>query len=239
MVWNTSFTPKVFEKLLTYKKTACTGYAYLICELAKLADLDCKIIDGYGRTVTLNLDKKSLPNHSWNAVKLNDKWYLCDATWSAGRVLIEDSKPKFIYEYYDGYFLANPALFIKNHYPLETKWTLLAKPPSFDTFLEAPIVYKDAFQHNSNPIVPSKMEFEIVKNKAVSFTLSLTNTTTQKNIGLLINNGNTNQKVKTEITNRQKEYTIQHTFKKAGLYDTHIQVNDSIIATYAVRVKKK
>ena len=76
IVWNNSFTPKVFENLLKYRKTACTGYAYLIRELASLAGIHCKIIDGYGRTATLILDENSIPNHSWNAVELNGKWYL-------------------------------------------------------------------------------------------------------------------------------------------------------------------
>ncbi|KAG1657647.1 Kyphoscoliosis peptidase [Nymphon striatum] len=92
--WNNSFTPKVFEKLVNEKKTACTGYAYLISELANLANLKCKIVNGYGRTATLRLDENSIPNHSWNAVELNNKWYLCDATWSAGRILIEEGVPE-------------------------------------------------------------------------------------------------------------------------------------------------
>ena len=125
--WNNSFTPKVFNRLLNQKKTACTGYAYLIRELATLAGIECEIINGYGRTASTPLALNSIPNHSWNAVKLNEKWYLCDATWSAGSIVLDYDIPKFKKEYIDGYFLAEPEFFVKNHYPLQAKWTLLSK----------------------------------------------------------------------------------------------------------------
>ena len=65
----------------------CTGYAYLIKELCFLANIESEIIDGYARTVRSNIDALDMANHSWNAVKLNNKWYLCDATWSSGYTL--------------------------------------------------------------------------------------------------------------------------------------------------------
>ena len=74
--WNTSITPKVFKNLLEDRKTACTGYAYLVKEMANLAGFECNIIDGYGRTPTLLLEEDSAPNHSWNNIKINEKWYL-------------------------------------------------------------------------------------------------------------------------------------------------------------------
>jgi len=101
--WNSIYKKKAFKKLLKHHKTMCTGYAYLIKELAYLADIECKIIDGYGRTINTNIDSLESVNHSWNAVKLNNKWYLCDATWSSGYL---DGNSKFIADYNDGYFLS-------------------------------------------------------------------------------------------------------------------------------------
>ncbi|MFS4467029.1 transglutaminase domain-containing protein [Maribacter sp. 2210JD10-5] len=239
MLWNNGFTPKVFEKLLDQKKTACTGYAFLIKELANLSDIDCKIIDGYGRTATLFLNDKSVPNHSWNAVSLHGKWYLCDATWSTGRTIITEEGPKFEFEYYDGYFLADPELFVKNHYPLDTKWTLLKEYPTFKDFIAGPIVYKDAFQLKMSPTIPQKMKLETLKDKEVFFKIVSQNNVSERKIGLLLNRGGSNKEVMPAITKNKNDYTLAYTFKKTGLYDTHIQVNDSIIASYVVRVKKK
>ena len=72
-VWNADFTKKTFKKLLKEQKTVCTGYAYLIKELANLADIKCEIIEGYGRIGDDNIGKLSMVNHSWNAIQLNNK----------------------------------------------------------------------------------------------------------------------------------------------------------------------
>ncbi len=237
--WNNSFTPKVFENLLKYKKTACTGYAYLIRELASLADINCKIVAGYGRTATLILDEDSIPNHSWNTVELNGKWYLCDPTWSAGRIVLEEDGPKFEPDYFDGYFLAEPKLFIRNHYPLQVKSSLLEKPPTFNEFIEGPVVYKEAFGPCIIPTTPTQMHLEIIKNEQISFLLTSVQSIAGENIVLLLNTGSSSKNIQPKVTRNENDYVVQHTFDKSGRYDVHIKANDAIIATYVVKVKRK
>jgi len=123
--WNYEFKKLAFKKLLKQKKTMCTGYAYLIKELCYLAQIECVIVDGYGRSVRSNIKELEMANHSWNAVKLNTKWYLCDATWSSGYM---NAYSIFIQDYNEGYFLTTPSLFGKNHFPLEKKWCFYGKP---------------------------------------------------------------------------------------------------------------
>ncbi|TMM58150.1 hypothetical protein FEE95_01605 [Maribacter algarum] len=237
--WNNSFTPKVFENLLKYKKTACTGYAYLIRELASLADINCKIINGYGRTATLILDENSIPNHSWNTVELNGKWYLCDPTWSAGRIVIEEDGPRFESGYFDGYFLAEPELFIRTHYPLEISASLLENPPTLDDFIEGPVVYKEAFSAGIFPIEPKKMHAEIVKTESISFHLTSIQPVDTENLVLVLNTGGSSKDLQPKITQNGNNYIVQHIFDKSGRYDVHIKVDDTIMATYVVRVKRK
>ena len=74
--WNKSFSNQVFKKLAKEKKTICTGYAYLVKNLANLANIKCEIIDGFGRNESTEASKSKFPNHSWNAVQINNKWYL-------------------------------------------------------------------------------------------------------------------------------------------------------------------
>ena len=207
--------------------------------MASLAALNCKIIDGFGRTATLNLDANSIPNHSWNVVELNNKWYVCDATWSAGRVLIEDDGPKFESDYHDGYFLAEPALFVKNHYPLETNWTLLENPPSFIEFLDGPIVYKKAFKPIIIPTTPKNMHFETVKNQPVSFVLEVSNAIKTEIFSLLLDNGSSAKNIQPKITTNKGGLTLHYSFEKTGKYDVHIKLNEAIVATYVVKVKRK
>ncbi len=237
--WNQSFTPKVFEKLLATKKTACTGYAYLIKEMANLSGLQCKIIDGYGRTATLSLNKDSNANHSWNAILLQNKWYLCDATWSAGLIVVEEDGPRFKSQYLDGYFLADPKLFIKNHYPLDGTWALLESIPSFSQFIEGPVVYKEAFSAKIIPTAPHQMQLEIVKNKLVTFEMNAPSLVTKEQLSLLLVHNGATKKIQPEITINNKTYTLKHRFEKVGSFDVHLRYKDAIVATYVVKVKRK
>ena len=239
LAWNNGFTPKVFENLVKYRKTSCTGYAYLLREMANLADIKCEIVNGYGRTPTIALEKNSIPNHSWNAVELNGKWYLCDPTWSAGLIILEDNVPKFRGEYCDGYFLAEPALFAKNHYPLEPSWSLLPNPLTFDAFLEGPVVYKEAFSPNVIPIFPNKMSFEALMGESVFFKLSIPDNAMDNTISLLLVKGNKNKVVRPKIIWSQTKCSLEYNFERLGKYDVHLQRNDTIMATYVVNVVRK
>ena len=160
--WNSEYKKKAFKKLLKHQKTMCTGYAYLIKELSILAGIECQIIDGFGRSVTSNIDTLETANHSWNAVKLNNKWYLCDATWSSGYM---DGENTFISDYNSGYFLVDPILFAKNHYPIDTKWLLNNEITSVN-FLNAPLIYCEAFKYMVFPISTAKMNITVTKKNA-------------------------------------------------------------------------
>ncbi len=236
--WNTLFKDKVFKKLLKDKKTVCTGYAYLVKELATIADIECRIIDGYGRTIDSNIGGPAFANHSWNAVKLNDKWYLCDATWSSGYINIPSYE--FKQDYNQGYFLTRPELFVQNHYPLETKWLLLEQPPSLDSFLHAPLIYGEAFKHKIMPLMPNKMYFETVKQRKNKFALKIFKPFQLEDLRLEIVLGSTNKIIKVpKASINEHVLEFDYTFNGAGHYDFHIKVKDKVIATYLVKVKRK
>ena len=236
--WNRTFSKKVFAKLLKEQKTVCTGYAYLVRELSGYAGIECKIIDGYGRTGLTNIEDLSIPNHSWNAVWLNDKWYLCDATWSSGTFMIPSYE--FKAEYNDGYFLADPVLFARNHYPLEDKWLLLESSFTIDEFLNGPVVYEYAFNHQINPISPQKLNLNHPKNEPIHFYFKAPETLRLLDIDIELAYGDNTREVKPEV-----DYTddglvdLSYTFERQGRFDIHIRVNKEIVATYSVRVKKK
>lgn len=123
--WSRQYRKEIFTLLREEKKTLCTGYAYLLKELANLAGLECEIIHGYGKMNLLKSDDTTIPNHSWNAIKLDGTWYLCDATWSSG--IIDMETYRFEHTYDNTFFLMDPQVFIKTHKPIAKKWTLLDK----------------------------------------------------------------------------------------------------------------
>ena len=235
--WNKSFSSQVFKKLAKEKKTICTGYAYLVKNLANLANINCEIIDGYGRTVNSVESALKFPNHSWNAVQINNKWYLCDATWSSGTIDLDNYTFKF--DYNDGYFLAAPELFAKDHFPNDNSWFLLNKKPILSEFLNAPILYSDAYNYVIFPIEPSMMHLEVEKNKEVTFIVKDLKGIDINTIFLQIDSRNSMQIIKPKVDRIKNDMIkIKYSFNNLGLQDVHINVKNQPICTYVIKVKK-
>ncbi|MBU2997112.1 hypothetical protein KO500_11745 [Cellulophaga baltica] len=237
--WNKSYTPKVFKKLIQNKKTACTGYAYLLREMTNLASIPCEIVNGYGKTATVPLNLKSLPNHSWNRVLLNNKWYLCDATWSAGQTnLDENNIPKFNFEYHDGYFLATPELFILNHYPLDSLNSGLKKEVTFKEFIAFPIVYNNAFKYDIIPTSPTTLEQQLTKNETLNITLLSLKKYEVTKLNYKIGNGSSYKDGNLIELVKSNKVTLGHTFTKTGVFDIQIYYGDQILYTYVAKIKR-
>jgi transglutaminase/protease-like cytokinesis protein 3 len=117
--WNQKFNKRLFSELVEHRRTVCTGYAYLLRELCSYAGINCVIVDGYGKTSR----KSKYPNHSWNAVQLNNKWYLCDATWGSG--VVNMTNLEYEKDYKEIYFLTDPVVFARTHEPLDKAWAFL------------------------------------------------------------------------------------------------------------------
>jgi transglutaminase/protease-like cytokinesis protein 3 len=129
----------LYERIATLvlkRKTAvCSGYANLFKSLCTHAGVRCEVITGLGKTSAGRLDKKFTSNHRWNAVFFDTAWHLLDATWASGYI---NYKNEFQRYYNPVYFLADPAEFIKDHYPEDMRWTLLPQPPLLNEFMYAP-----------------------------------------------------------------------------------------------------
>ena len=235
-VWNANFRKKLFKKLLKNKRTICTGYAYLVKELAAFANLKCEIIQGYGRVSTTDIENLTLPNHSWNAIKLNDKWYLCDPTWASGVPNPETNQ--FRFQYNDGFFLTQPKLFAINHFPVEAKWWLTKSDVvSFEDFLAAPVIYGNAYKNLIAHQLPQQMHHTIKINESVVFQYQLKKAAKKVDIRFLIDSGSNQRKTKpTTVKMDEQSLIIEHQFKKTGFYDVHFYIGEDLISTYTVKV---
>jgi transglutaminase/protease-like cytokinesis protein 3 len=115
--WNLNQSPVITKLLIDKHRAVCTGYAWLVRQLCYYAGITCEVIDG-------SKEKNAkAPTHSWNAVLLSGKWYLADPTWSSG-YFISGSRI-FFPHFEEDYFLVDPKVFAKNHYPLKKVWTLM------------------------------------------------------------------------------------------------------------------
>lgn len=233
--WNDTYKTTAFRKLLKSKKTMCTGYAYLIRELCTLADIECKIINGYSRSVDANITTLDIVNHSWNAVKLNNKWYLCDATWSSGYI---DAYNSFVTEYNDGYFLTDPVFFAKTHFPAEQDW-LLTTQITAHYFTQAPLLYGEAYKYNIQPTNSQIMTMTINKGDTITFSFESPHIF-NKAISMVRFVGHKEKIYRIENLKHQDGIiSFDYQFNHKGSFDAHIKINDDVIATYTIKVKKR
>ena len=235
--WNQRFRKLSMRKLIEDKRTICTGYAYLLKAMSDLANINCVIVDGYARTSTIDVSNLTMPNHNWNAVQLNGKWYLCDPTWASGTP--NPDTFRFEFNYNDGFFLANPELFALNHYPLLSKWFLLEEreQPTFKEFLEAPVFYGKTYSNLNAFYEPIKMHLNLKKHETISFRCLLKQDVQPHDIYLLIDNGSSTQKISPQTQISEKLLTIKYAFEHNGFYDVHLYVGDDLITTCTYRVK--
>ena len=235
--WNEKFKKKIFKTLLKRKRTICTGYAYMVASLCQLVNIKCVIVNGFAKPSSGNSEDLKDPNHSWNAVKLNNKWYLCDPTWASG---VQDVKTgRFQFNYNDGLFLASPQLFAINHFPLEEQWFLSEDKPTFEDFVLSPILYNDAYTLLEAHQNPTKLINEVTENYTANFKYELKDKINPNDISMLIDNGFTKSTLNIDASNiEDNTLIIDYTFNKRGQYDMHLIYKDSYIATYVFKVKR-
>lgn len=227
--WNKKFNVLVFKTLREKHRAVCTGYAYLVRELTSYANIPCVIVDGYGRTSTSNIGGAGIPNHSWNAVQLNGKWYLCDPTWASGSV--ESQFHLFIKKYDEAYFLSEPSLFIRNHFPLDARWTLLEDDaPNLNEFLNRPIIYSNAYRYEIHNPHPTKFNVDVSKGDPLSFRFD--SNCDLQNTRLLIDGVTTDNTFEKDA----QHYTMKHSFKTKGVHVVHLVIDDKSVLTYRVKV---
>jgi hypothetical protein len=227
--WRREFSKRVYQVLARHNRTVCTGYAYLLRELAHHAGIRCEIVHGYGRTARSNIRGQGDVNHSWNAVQLDGQWYLCDATWSSGA--IDPTQGTFVKSYNDSYFLADPALFARNHYPVDTAYALLRNKPSLQEFLNAPIIYNNIYKYGAAPVAPTGFDVEAKKGEAMMFQFSA------ETMGrVTVRSGNVSEDVVVAPEGEGK-YCFDYAFTARGRQVVHVLVDELYVWTYTIVVR--
>jgi len=88
--------------VLNRKIGVCEGFANLFCALCKNVGITSTKISGLAVA----------SHHAWNAVEIENKWYLLDVTWDRNEVKGNQ------------YFIIDPQYFYYYHTPDDSKWKL-------------------------------------------------------------------------------------------------------------------
>lgn len=232
--WKKRFAAKVERKLYTKRSTICEGYATLLERMSNHVGISCVTISGYGRTSEQPIGKGKI-DHAWNAVKVNTKWYLCDATWASSK--FDPATSRFHRRFDKNYFLTDPSLFIANHFPADTSWTLLYNKPTLKEFLNAPMKYGEYISKKVVAYSPTEGIVRIKKDSTVTFEFTCNVDLDKDNSRAdLFISGDIGEK---EITKRIAKnsdglYSISHIFETRGAYKVEVSINGKAILTYRV-----
>jgi uncharacterized protein YkwD len=135
--------PQDYASVVKSRLAVCEGYSNLFKRLCDEMDVECDVVHGYARGVGSSPfvdEDPSDSNHAWNAVNIEDEWYLVDCTWDAGHL----RGSSFQADYGTDYLFMKPEHFIYNHFPENSRRQLLEKPVSPAGFSRLPF-YRPKF----------------------------------------------------------------------------------------------
>ena len=95
--------------------------------------------------------------HAWNAAKIEDNWYLIDATWDSGYV----DASGFTKQYSTDYLLPPPETMAITHFPENSQWQLLATPLSRGEFLRQPMMRPSFFAEGMTLLAPTRSQTDV------------------------------------------------------------------------------
>ena len=151
-------------------KTICSGYSNLYQDIAQYLDLNVVCIPCYAKGADYIPGEKitaSSTNHEYNAIYLDEKWYPIDATWGAGY----SNGNEYIREFHEFYFLADPEILIKTHFPSDEKWQLTEKTYTLSEFEKWPQIFSNFYQYGFTSFYPEEGCLELKNTNSTQFIL--------------------------------------------------------------------
>jgi hypothetical protein len=141
-------SPNVFKN----RRALCRGFANLFTDLCKSSGIAAQTIIGYVKSKEGIADDNEF--HAWNAIKIDEKWYLFDLTWAANYFHTAQA----LDAQFDNYFLQSPLIFGERHLPFDPVWQLTEEAQSRNAFFTLPtegVVYDG---------IPNKEYLNIIEN---------------------------------------------------------------------------
>lgn len=158
------------EQVLRTGRSQCSGYANLLQYGLRAMGLETVTIRGVARTAKKDLwwdEDRVKPNHAWNAVKIDGRWRLLDATWASGA---SDADCQVITrEFAAFYFDPPPALFTLSHLPTDSQWQLMEQPVSREAFMRGPLYHDPFYETDVKNVHPARGVLHLKTNETITF----------------------------------------------------------------------
>ena len=221
------------DRVIKKGKAVCGGYASLLRIMCGTIGIKCPVITGYTKTTISDINKKyKRTDHAWNAVKLNDKWYLVDATWASG--YLDERTRKFVKQYDNTYYFTEPKYFYSKHLPKDKSYFFDEPVIKLKNFKKDPVLHSGFKKNEILKLKPSKGIIKRGMNGSLKFTL-------QSGIPIYsaiisLNNGRLTYEPDYSI--KKGKYIFKQKFKKPGNYAMTIFINERAVATYKLKIKK-
>jgi hypothetical protein len=136
------------ERAFKAQKGNCFDYSNIFNQLATSVGIKSVVVNGYTKWNKVKVDNLS---HSWNAARIDNKWYLFDPTWGSGYVV----NGIFTRRLDDKHFKVDPELMINTHMPFDYLWQLREYPITNQEFMDGVYAGED-----------TKQKFDFVKEIA-------------------------------------------------------------------------
>jgi hypothetical protein len=237
---------RVALKVLGSGVAVCDGYARLFSTLCDYAGIRSEIIVGYARSSNNKPVARFGVNHYWNAVQIDGKWFLADATWASG--YLTPRGDEFIREFDENYFLASPEQFIKDHYPDDLRWTLLDDSKIPDEFFRSPFKQKSFSKYQITGYAPTGGIIEAQIGDTLHFKLETALNEKERPISpdQLIDSAIFTYSAswvflqpdkKNSPGSRQKHYS--YPVQSSNAEWLYLMYNDDLVLRYKLNIKKK
>jgi transglutaminase-like putative cysteine protease len=148
------YPPQDADTVFRTGRGVCAGYARLLVAMGEAVGVQIVYLVGSVRHGSEELGGVS---HAWNAVEIEDGWYLVDATWDAGSV----SGSEFEKRYSTDYLLTPPHVFGLDHFPEDPRWQLRERPLERGEFNRQPAMRPRFYAHGLDLVEPRRSQVTV------------------------------------------------------------------------------
>lgn len=112
---------ELIKTFLRSKKGVCEHFSLLFNAIATHLGYESYLVPGY----LIDGERSSRAySHQWNALVIDDEWYLYDPTWASGYV----ENGRYNKDFDREWIKVNPRTMLKSHIPFDPMWQLISQP---------------------------------------------------------------------------------------------------------------